>query len=82
METMPIRKLPVGDTGFYLFNRRWFLYVDKTDLVYRMVTTGKPYFLSRPRRFGKACSFRHSKPISSDGKTCSKGLAIEQLEKD
>ncbi len=30
------------------------MYVDKTALVYKMITEGKPYFLSRPRRFGKS----------------------------
>ena len=54
METMPIRKLPVGIQDFTSLIEDGFLYVDKTDLVYRMVTTGKPYFLSRPRRFGKS----------------------------
>lgn len=31
-----------------------FVYVDKTALVYDLVTNGKIYFLSRPRRFGKS----------------------------
>ena len=30
------------------------MYVDKTPLIYKMITEGKPYFLSRPRRFGKS----------------------------
>lgn len=53
METRPIRKLPVGIQDFTSLIEDGYLYVDKTDLVYQMVTTGKPYFLSRPRRFGK-----------------------------
>ena len=28
--------------------------MDKTALIYKMITEGKPYFLSRPRRFGKS----------------------------
>ena len=31
-----------------------YVYVDKTPLIYKMITEGKPYFLSRPRRFGKS----------------------------
>ena len=30
------------------------IYVDKTQLLYTLVTQGKMYFLSRPRRFGKS----------------------------
>ena len=30
------------------------MYVDKTQLIYKMITEGCPYFLSRPRRFGKS----------------------------
>jgi hypothetical protein len=30
------------------------LYIDKTRFIYKMITEGKPYFLSRPRRFGKS----------------------------
>jgi hypothetical protein len=30
------------------------IYVDKTQLIYNIVTQGKMYFLSRPRRFGKS----------------------------
>ncbi|WP_289201612.1 ATP-binding protein [Parabacteroides goldsteinii] len=51
METMPIRKLPVGIQDFTSLIEDGFLYVDKTDLVYRMVTTGKPYFLGRKDLF-------------------------------
>ena len=76
------QKTPGRDTGFYLFNRRCFLYVDKTDLVYRMVTTGKPYFLSRPRRFGKSLLLSTLEAYFLGRKDLFKGLAIEQLEKD
>jgi hypothetical protein len=30
------------------------VYVDKTEIIYRMITSGRIYFLSRPRRFGKS----------------------------
>lgn len=30
------------------------LYVDKTEIIYELITTGSVYFLSRPRRFGKS----------------------------
>lgn len=51
MTTM--RKLPIGIQSFENIRNENYLYVDKTALIYQLVTKGKPYFLSRPRRFGK-----------------------------
>ena len=48
------RKLPIGIQSFEELRTEGYLYVDKTDLVYKLVTEGKQYFLSRPRRFGKS----------------------------
>lgn len=30
------------------------IYVDKTEFIFRMIDSGKYFFLSRPRRFGKS----------------------------
>ena len=49
-----LRKLPIGIQTFEDIRRKNYLYVDKTALVWRMANMGKPYFLSRPRRFGKS----------------------------
>ncbi len=46
--------LPIGIQSFERLRTSGFLYVDKTALLYRLVTTGHYYFLSRPRRFGKS----------------------------
>lgn len=51
-----LRKLPVGIQTFEDLRRNDYVYVDKTDLVYHIANFGKPYFLSRPRRFGKTFS--------------------------
>ena len=48
------RKLPVGIQSFEKIIENQYLYVDKTEYVYRLVHTNVPYFLSRPRRFGKS----------------------------
>ena len=82
METTPIRKLPVGIQDFTSLREDGYLYVDKTALVYKMVTTGKPYFLSRPRRFGKSLLLSTLEAYFLGRKDLFKGLAIEQLEKD
>ncbi len=50
---MAIKRLPIGlQTFSELINNNYY-YVDKTSFVYKLVSTGKFYFLSRPRRFGK-----------------------------
>ena len=54
METMPIRKYPIGVQDFTKLREDGFLYVDKTALVYRLAVSGAQVFLSRPRRFGKS----------------------------
>ena len=50
----PLRKYPVGIQSFGSIRMDGYVYVDKTPLIYKMITEGKPYFLSRPRRFGKS----------------------------
>ena len=49
-----LRKLPIGIQTFEDIRRNNYLYVDKTEFVWRIANMGKPYFLCRPRRFGKS----------------------------
>ena len=49
------RRLPVGIQSFEEIRRKGYLYVDKTDLVWKLANIGMKYnYLSRPRRFGKS----------------------------
>ena len=48
------RKLPIGIQTFSDISTQGYLYVDKTALMWQIANIGKPYFLSRPRRFGKS----------------------------
>ena len=48
------RKYPVGIQSFESIRKEGYVYIDKTPLIYKMITEGVPYFLSRPRRFGKS----------------------------
>ena len=54
MVFMEERFLPIGIQDFEDLRRRGCIYVDKTALIYKLAREGKPYFLSRPRRFGKS----------------------------
>ena len=47
-------KYPIGIQSFEQIIEDDYVYLDKTALVYDLVTNGKIYFLSRPRRFGKS----------------------------
>ncbi len=44
----------MGIQSFEKLRKEGYLYIDKTHYIYKMITEGCPYFLSRPRRFGKS----------------------------
>lgn len=81
MEYNPLlRKLPIGIQTFEKLRKGNYLYVDKTTLVWRMVSTSVPYFLSRPRRFGKSLLLSTFEAYFEGKKELFTGLAIEQME--
>ena len=47
-------KYPIGIQDFRTLREGGYVYVDKTEHIHRLLTTGKYYFFSRPRRFGKS----------------------------
>ena len=77
-----MRKLPIGIQTFEDIRRDNYLYVDKTAFVWRIANTGKPYFLSRPRRFGKSLLLSTFEAYFKGKKELFEGLAIEQMEKE
>ena len=76
------RKLPAGIQDFEYLRKNGYLYVDKTAYIYRLATMGKPYFLARPRRFGKSLFLSTLKAYFLGKKELFKGLAIADLEKE
>ena len=79
---MSIRKLPIGIQDFEDLRDNGYLYVDKTAYVHLLATTGKPYFLGRPRRFGKSLFLSTLKAYFAGKKELFDGLALAGLEKD
>ena len=73
-------KYPIGIQDFESIINGGYTYVDKTALVYRLVTEGKIYFLSRPRRFGKSLLVSTLEAYFKGKKELFKGLAIDELE--
>ena len=73
---------PVGIQNFEKLRRDGYYYVDKTALMYRLVTTGSYYFLSRPRRFGKSLLISTLEAYFQGKKELFGGLAVHGLEKE
>jgi hypothetical protein len=73
---------PIGVQDFEKLRKKGYLYLDKTKLIYSLVTTGNYYFLGRPRRFGKSLLISTLEAYFKGKRELFKGLFIEQLEKD
>jgi hypothetical protein len=69
--------LPIGIQSFSELRERNCIYVDKTELIHKLMTGGKTYFLSRPRRFGKSMTLSTLKAIYQGRKELFSGLWIE-----
>ncbi|MBR3157569.1 MAG: ATP-binding protein [Atopobiaceae bacterium] len=74
------RKLPIGIQSFESMRWDGYVYVDKTAYVYKLVHEGKPYFLSRPRRFGKSLLVSTMRAYLEGRRELFSGLEIERLE--
>lgn len=73
-------KYPIGIQTFDQIRNEGFVYVDKTDLIYKLASEGKIYFLSRPRRFGKSLLVSTLKSYFEGKKELFRGLKIDGME--
>lgn len=73
-------KYPIGIQSFSEIVGGKYLYVDKTEFIYKLVNEGKYYFLSRPRRFGKSLLLSTFETFFQGKRELFKGLAIERHE--
>ena len=80
MKEMTLRKMPIGIQDFEKLRNFGCVYVDKTEYVWRLVSEPAPYFLSRPRRFGKSLLLTTLKAYFQGKKELFDGLAIAKLE--
>ena len=74
------RRYPIGIQNFEQLRNCNCVYIDKTDLIYRLTHTDTVYFLSRPRRFGKSLLVSTLEAYFQGKKELFKGLAMERLE--
>lgn len=73
-------KYPIGIQSFEKIREENLVYVDKTDLVYKLVKEGTVYFLSRPRRFGKSLLISTLENYFLGRRELFRGLKMEGLE--
>ena len=71
-----MQKLPVGVQDFMDLRASGYLYVDKTEYYHRLITSGKYYFISRPRRFGKSLMLSTIRYLFQGERDLFKGLWI------
>jgi len=76
------RRYPVGIQTFSRLRKEGYVYIDKTDLMWKMTQVSPFIFLSRPRRFGKSllsttlCSFFRGE------RELFEGLKVMELERE
>jgi hypothetical protein len=73
-----LKQLPTGESSFPSIREGGWLYVDKTEGLYRLISTGKYFFLSRPRRFGKSLMVSTLKALFEGREELFEGLWIHE----
>ena len=72
-----LQTLPIGIQSFEMLRREGFLYVDKTHRLQKIISSGRRYFLSRPRRFGKSLTLSTLDALFSGKAELFRNLAAE-----
>ena len=81
---MEEEKIAQGTYDFRVMREDGFRYVDKTALLYPLVTRGRDsfFFISRPRRFGKSLMLSTLECLFRGERELFKGLAIDKMDYD
>ncbi|MCD8338678.1 MAG: ATP-binding protein [Burkholderiales bacterium] len=77
-----VKSLPLGTSSFAKLRRTGQIYVDKTELIYKLASLDQKFLLVRPRRFGKSLLVSTFASLFKYGLRDFKGLAIENLWKE
>jgi hypothetical protein len=77
-----MREMPIGVQSFRKLREEGYVYVDKTETVYSLARVSTPFFLSRPRRFGKSLLISTLDAFFSGKRELFEGLAIAELEQE
>ncbi|MDR1369309.1 MAG: AAA family ATPase [Dysgonamonadaceae bacterium] len=71
-----MKQLPLGKQSFEKLRNNDCLYVDKTEIIHKIILNGDTYFLSRPRRFGKSLLVSTMEALFKGQKELFEGLYI------
>ncbi|MDR0574212.1 MAG: AAA family ATPase [Tannerella sp.] len=71
-----MKKLPIGTQSFEKLRTNNCVYVDKTEIIHRIISNGEVYCLSRPRRFGKSLLVSTLEALFKGRKELFEGLYI------
>ena len=79
-----MEKITTDISSFENLRKGGYVYVDKTDLLWRLAADkeGRQFFISRPRRFGKSLMLSTLKCIFEGRRELFKGLKIEKMRYD
>ena len=75
-----MKRLPLGVQNFKEIVTKNHVYIDKTQYIYELINSGKCYFLSRPRRFGKSLLLDTIAEVFLGNKELFKGLWIYESD--
>lgn len=75
-------KYPIGIQSFEKIRTNGYVYIDKTEYIYKMAQEGSAYFLSRPRRFGKSLLVSTLEAYFKGKRELFEGLDIEKEERE
>jgi hypothetical protein len=76
-----MKKLPTGLQVFEKVRTSGAIYVDKTDMIHKIVSGSRmQYFISRPRRFGKTLLCWTLNALFSGKRELFEGLAIAKTD--
>ena len=78
---MTMMKYPIGIQSFEKIRQGGYVYVDKTDLIYKLAK-GSIYFLAKPRRFGKSLLVSTLKAYFEGRRDLFEGLKMMELEQE
>ncbi|MDR2141375.1 MAG: ATP-binding protein [Deltaproteobacteria bacterium] len=74
--------LPIGVADFQTIRKKNYIYADKTEFISKLLEIDTPYFLSRPRRFGKSLFVSTLEAVLRGQRELFKGLWIDQSDYD
>jgi len=77
-----MRQYPIGIQTFSEIRNNGYIYIDKTEYLWKLATQSKYFFLSRPRRFGKSLFISTLEAFFEGKRELFKGLAIDSKDYD